>query len=74
MKPINESKFEVFEARDVREFLGISVRVKEDMAALKCFFYAGKARDNVPVRLQRDAGIDEMDMELRRIAKAPLIR
>jgi len=74
MKPINEREFEVCEAPVIREHLRVVARAKKGVAALSGAFRIHDDPDRLPARLRRDAGIDELAIERRRVARAPLIR
>lgn len=74
MKPANVGVFEVFEAPDVRADSGIGGRAKKALAAIKSFLAVRNIPDHLPARLRRDAGIDELELECRRIVRAPIIR
>ena len=74
MKPINEREFEVIKVPEVSEFQDMKAGVKQALVTLKGFLQVRDTKERLPVRLRRDAGMDELDVECTRIAKAPLIR
>jgi hypothetical protein len=74
MKPVNENKFETCNAPIIGEHLGIVWRAKAGLAAFSQLFCQRYDAHRLPARLRRDAGMDELDTERNRLAKAPLIR
>ncbi|MDU8913430.1 hypothetical protein [Aestuariicoccus sp. MJ-SS9] len=74
MMPMNERASEVFDAPEKREIPGIKAHARTALATLKSALRVRDTPEQLPVRLQRDAGLDELDMECRRIARRPLIR
>jgi hypothetical protein len=74
MKPINEREFAVYETPVTGEHLRVLARATRGLAALSGVFRIRDDPDRLPARLRRDAGLDELDIERRRIATAPLIR
>jgi hypothetical protein len=74
MKPINENEFEIWNAPIIGEHLGIVLRAKTGLAALGGIFRLRYDMEGLPARLRRDAGMDELDIERKRLARAPLIR
>ena len=74
MKPINENEFETCYAPIVGEHIGIGWRAKMGLSALSRVFWLRYDTERLPARLRRDAGMDELDIERKRLAKAPLIR
>ncbi len=74
MKPIDESEFEICEAPVVRQQTGINASARRCLATLYSVFQVRDAPERLPLWLRQDAGLDELDIERRRIARAPLIR
>ena len=74
MKPINEKEFTTCKASIIPEPLGVVGRAGTCLAALGRVFRQRYDTDRLPARLRRDAGMDELDIERNRLAKAPLIR
>lgn len=74
MKTINERGFEICQAPTIWHHLRITYHAERYLAAIKGDFQNRDAPDRLPPRLRRDARVDELDIERRRIAKAPLIR
>lgn len=74
MKPIHEREFEIPSMPVVRKELGIHATAKRYLSALKNVFQIRDDPYRLPLRLRRDGGIDELGIERKRIAKAPLIR
>ena len=74
MKPINEREFAVYEAPVTGEPLRVLARAWRRLAALGGVFRIRDDPDRLPARLRRDAGLDELEIERRCIARAPLIR
>ena len=74
MKVINHTEFEVGEAPILRARAGVVAFAKAGIAKLSGLFRKSYQIDRLPARLLRDAGIDDLEIERRRLANAPLIR
>lgn len=74
MKPINEIEFEVYEKTIIRETDGATTHMKPGLAVLSRIFRLRYDKDRLPARLIRDAGMDELEIERSRLAKATMIR
>jgi hypothetical protein len=74
MTAINEKEFATRKASITPEPLGIVGLAGICLAALDCVFRRRYDIDRLPARLRRDAGMDELEIERNRLAKAPLIR
>jgi hypothetical protein len=74
MRPIIEREFQTCEAPVIRNHLRVQNCAKRCFAAIQSIFQIRDALDRLPPRLRRDAGLDELDIERKRIARAPLIR
>ena len=74
MKPINENEFEVYETTIIREPVGAATHMKTGLAVLSRIFRLRYDKGRLPARLIRDAGMDELEIEQSRLAKATLIR
>lgn len=74
MKPITENEFEIREAKAVPMSPSRFSQARNYLTVLKQLFQARYNFDLLPPRLRRDAGIDELEVERRKVARAPLIR
>ena len=74
MKPINAREFEVWKGPVIRKHLGLDIYVMRLLAAARKSFRICIDPDRLPLRLRRDAGMDELDIERKRAAKTLLIR
>ena len=74
MQPIKVQEFEVCETSIIRAHGGVEALAEWTVAAIKRVFRMHNDPDRLPARLRRDAGMDELAIERRRIARAPLIR
>lgn len=74
MKPINENEFEIRKAQVARKHLGLFSVLKNCSVAIYSLFQTGNDPTRLTARLRRDAGIDELEIERKRLVKAPLIR
>ena len=74
MKPTNQRELEVFKVPEVSKFWCNKALVKQAVVALNSFLQVHDTTEQLSVRLRRDAGIDELDVECICHAKAPLIR
>ena len=74
MKPVNEKEFEIGKAQIAKMHSGPTILVKKYLTALKPLFQKRNDPSRLTARLRRDAGIDELDLERKKLARAPLIR
>ncbi len=77
MKPIDEIEFKVHEATIIREQVSVAsftILTKPALAVLSDIFRLRYDMSRLPARLIRDAGMDELEIERSRLAKASLIR
>ena len=74
MKVINRAEFEVGNAPIFRAHVGVVALTTAGLAKFRGIFRQSYETDRLPARLLRDAGIDELEIERRRLASAPLIR
>jgi len=74
MKVIDHAEFEIGQASVFRLRVGIFAHAKAGLARFFGPFRHGHETDRLPARLLRDAGIDALEIERRRVANAPMIR
>jgi hypothetical protein len=74
MKLIDEGEFQICDAPGIRENARVNALAKRVLAAFGFVFRIREDADRLSGRLRRDAGMDELVLERKRIAKAPLIR
>ena len=73
MKPINEKEFEMREAQVAQQHLGRFSLLEKCLAAINLSFQSRNDPTRLTARIRRDAGIDELEIERRKLARAPLI-
>lgn len=71
MQPVNEKESAIHQAGTGPVFLSVISRFS---VALFRLFRTDHDAENLPDRLRRDAGLDDLERERKRIARAPLIR
>ena len=74
MKPINEIEFEMTEAKVAQKQPGLFRLVKKWLTTNNLSFITRKDPTSLPARLRRDARMDELEIEKKKVASAPLIR
>ena len=74
MKVINHVEFEVDKAAVIKAYIGVVAHTKLGLAKFRGIFRQSGEIDRLPARLLRDAAIDELQIERRRLANAPMIR
>jgi hypothetical protein len=74
MKVIHHTEFEVDKAAGFKASIGVVAHTKEGLAKIKGLFRQSDEIDRLPARLLRDAAIDELEIERRRLANASMIR
>ena len=74
MKPINVIEFEMNEAQVAQKHSGLFSLVKKCFATINQLIESRNDPTHLTARLLRDAGIDELEIERRKVARAPLIR
>ena len=74
MRPIDETEFEIREALVAQKHPGLFARAENYLSALKLLLQPPSDLGHLTARLRRDAGIDELEVERKEVAGAPLIR
>ena len=74
MKPINEKEFEMRESQVAQQHLGRFSLLEKCLAAINPSFEARNDPSRLTARQRRDAGIDELEIGRKKVARAPLIR
>ena len=74
MNSFDELRLEITETPALQRSLSFLERGNRCLKALKRLFRQRFDFNSLSVRLRRDAGIDEQDLERAKVAKAPLIR
>lgn len=74
MKHIDEKEFEAREVQVEQNHLGLIARAVRYLAALTPLTKPDDDLGLLSARLRRDAGIDELEIERKRVIRAPLIR
>jgi hypothetical protein len=74
MKPITNNEFEAREEQAFRVHPDLLAWAGKYLNTLKQLCQPRYDFDLLAPRLRRDAGIDELEIERRKVAKAPLIR
>lgn len=74
LKPINEKEFEMREAQVAQQHLGRIGLLEKCLAAIIPSFQSLNDPTHLTARMRRDAGIDELEIERKKLARAPLIR
>ncbi|MBS9719003.1 hypothetical protein ACFFUT_04685 [Pseudohalocynthiibacter aestuariivivens] len=73
MENIYQRKFEAVETPDVRGKFTLSARGRKALKALMRLFEPQLDLNHLNERLREDAGIDEHELEISTVARAPLI-
>lgn len=74
MKAIKEQEFGSCEVPVRPKTVDLNVLANMSLKALNALFGDRDISERLPLRLRQDAGMDELDIERRRVARAPLIR
>ncbi|WP_299668717.1 hypothetical protein [uncultured Ruegeria sp.] len=74
MKPIDKNEFEIHEAKVAPKHFGRFDLKTKLLGILKPSIQTGRDPVHLTRRLLRDAGIDELDIERKKLMRASLIR
>ncbi|WP_282152786.1 hypothetical protein [Ruegeria atlantica] len=74
MKPIDKNEFEIHETKAAPKHFGRFDLMGWLLGFLKPSIQTGRDPVHLTHRLLRDAGIDELEIERKKIMSAPLIR
>lgn len=74
MKHIDEKEFETREVQVAQNHLGVFARAEKYLTTLAQLIKPDNDLGLLSARLRRDAGIDELEIERKRVIRAPLIR